>query len=131
MASKVAWVMGWVLLVTSWGAAAQSTVPHRTQATFQVRIAFTKVAGAQVASCAVSAGPPATLAAKGAATPTRLSCLSSVLAALHAPGVGPEGRSFMGSITLDDAALAALDPAGSGTVDEAWGRQPREIEVKF
>jgi hypothetical protein len=104
---------------------------HRAQATFQVRIAYSKVAGAQAASCAVFASPSTTSAAKGTVTPTRLSCLSSVLASVHAPGTGLDGRTFVGSITLDDTALAALDPVSSNVVDEAVDRQSREIEVKF
>ncbi len=123
--------MGWSVVMTSFGAAAQSATPHRAQATFQVRIAYAKVALAQAASCAVTASPPATLAPKGTIVSTRLSCLSSVLASLHTPGAGPDGRSFMGSITWDDAALAAMDPVSSGVVDEGVGRQSREIEVKF
>lgn len=131
MSATGAWVVGCSLLVIAWGVAAQSAVPRQAQATFQVRIAYSKGGGTQAASCAVFASPSSLQAATGTPPPTRLSCLSSVLASLHAPGAGADGRTFMGSITLDDAALAALDPGGPGMVDEAVGRQSREIEVKF
>lgn len=129
-------------LWSPWHARAQASQPRHSQAMFEVRIAYDRRVGSLVASCATQtatlftapAKAPASAAnGKGSSVTARLSCLSTVLASAHWPGAAPEGRSFVGAVTLDEVMSSLLEVPANVPMDalSTAAMRTREIEVKF